>query len=489
MNPLLAASPLIIAAGLILITRQNALRAGIALLASATLIGAFDKASPLDVPLSLNALWRAFAITLPIAYILLGGVFLYWVLRAGNALEAIARMTFSVAPNPGLRILLLTYGLGVFFESATGFGVGIIVTAPLFLSLGYSPLRAGLLALLGQCAVPWGALAVGTSLGAEIADLSMRESSIYALFFSIPTILICGAAALLVAQIKQSVWQTIGQLLALASILVLAIALTSWAGAAELAGCVGGLSVILLVLIVRYTDRTKPSSNTRESKVFLVPLAVLIISLTLTRLVPFLSVGLKSVTVRSADGLLEIAPLHHPGFWLLLSALCGILIFRLPLAKILNISRQALHQWFKAVLAIAGFIASGQVMALAGMTDALTDSAAQAPQWILPLLMPVVGALGGFLTASNAGSNAIFMEFQIQLTALAGFELNYTAAAQNAAASIACMMSPGRLALVQLLIGREVAEHQLLRAIAPITLLCVFSMMIFLFLISIVFPA
>ena len=119
--------------------------------------------------------------------------FFNWVLRAGGALEAIARMTATTAPNPGLRILLLVYGLGVFFESATGFGVGIIVTAPLFLSLGYSSLRAGLLALLGQCAVPWGALAVGTSLGAQLAGLPLTVASLYALLLSIPSILLCGA--------------------------------------------------------------------------------------------------------------------------------------------------------------------------------------------------------------------------------------------------------------------------------------------------------
>jgi len=485
LNPLLAASPLILATSLIILARQSALRAGFVLLATSVIIGFLNTTTPLSLALSLDALWRALAITTPIAYILLGGVFLYSVLRAGGALDAIARMTVAAAPNPGLRILLLTYGLGVFFESATGFGVGIIVTAPLFLSLGYRPLQAGLLALLGQCAVPWGALAIGTTLGARLADLPLSSASLHALLLSVPSILICGTAALIVAQVKQSLWQSLLQLLGTATALITGIALCSLADAAELAGCVGGLAVIVLVLGLRRTNRQPAIANSHAKTLrYLTPLIVLVTSLALTRLLPALGDVLKQFTLRSPDGLLALAPLYHAGFWLLVAAGSGILTFRLSGPQLRQISRTALSQWLKAVLAVAGFIASGQIMLVAGMTEALTHSAAQAASGSLPLLMPLVGALGGFLTASNAGSNAIFMEFQLQLTALAQFDLNYTAAAQNAAASIACMMSPGRLALAQLLLGQQVREHELLRAIAPITVFCVLSMMLLLFLLT-----
>jgi lactate permease len=488
LNPLLAASPIIIATGLILIARQSALRAGIALLIMTLVIGFLATTSPLDISSCLDALWQAIAITAPIAYILLGGVFLYAVLRTGGALEAIAEMTVAAAPSPGLRILLLIYGLGIFFESATGFGVGLIVTVPLFLSLGYSPLRAGLLALLGQCAVPWGALAIGMALGAKLAELPLSSASLYALLFSLPSIILCGAAALIIAQIKQSLWHSLLQVLGFASVLSASIVLCSLAGAAELAGCAGGLSVIMLVLLLsRWTNKKpQPAAESKHpvqqrSRRFLIPLFVLILSLALTRLVPPLGEFFKQFSIHSTDNVFAIAPLYHAGFWLLFASVSGVLVFRFSGSQLLQISRSALSQWLKAVLAITGFIASGQVMAAAGMTEALTQSAAQATIGALPMLIPAVGALGGFLTASNAGSNAIFMEFQIQLTALAQFDLNYTAAAQNAAASIACMMSPGRLALAQLLLGQTVREYELLRGIMPVTLLCIASMMGLLF--------
>ena len=76
MHPFLAVLPIIIAIVLILGARQSAANAGLALLGSTVFIAGLDPASPLDLALSLQVLWRAFAITLPITYILLGGVFL-----------------------------------------------------------------------------------------------------------------------------------------------------------------------------------------------------------------------------------------------------------------------------------------------------------------------------------------------------------------------------------------------------------------------------
>lgn len=56
----------------------------------------------------------------------------------------------EAVPDPARRALILVLGLSVFFESATGFGIGIVVAAPLFVALGYRPRDAALLALAGQ---------------------------------------------------------------------------------------------------------------------------------------------------------------------------------------------------------------------------------------------------------------------------------------------------------------------------------------------------
>src|SRR3546814_10338491 len=117
-------------------------------------------------------------------------------MRTGGALGRIAGALAGAIPDPGRRVLVLVLGLSVFFESITGFGIGIIVTAPLFMALGFAPLRAAFLSLLGQCAVTWGALGIGTILGSELTGVPVERMGVLAAPMTLPLMLICGGIAL-----------------------------------------------------------------------------------------------------------------------------------------------------------------------------------------------------------------------------------------------------------------------------------------------------
>src|SRR3546814_15127026 len=95
-------------------------------------------------------------------------------------MTSVQTCALPIFPDPGRRVLVLVLGLSVFFESITGFGIGIIVTAPLFMALGFAPLRAAFLSLLGQCAVPWGALGIGTILGSELTGVPVERMGVLA---------------------------------------------------------------------------------------------------------------------------------------------------------------------------------------------------------------------------------------------------------------------------------------------------------------------
>lgn len=61
--------------------------------------------------------------------------------------------------------------LGPFFETTVGFGMGIVILIPLLLRMGLAPVSAVTFSLFSQMLVPWGALGVGTIVGAEIAGI------------------------------------------------------------------------------------------------------------------------------------------------------------------------------------------------------------------------------------------------------------------------------------------------------------------------------
>ena len=55
-----------------------------------------------------------------------------------------------------LQMLLMCFGICPPIESVSGFGIGFMVAAPIFLSLGYKPFQAVLLSFIGLLASSWG---------------------------------------------------------------------------------------------------------------------------------------------------------------------------------------------------------------------------------------------------------------------------------------------------------------------------------------------
>ncbi|UUX50607.1 L-lactate permease [Nisaea acidiphila] len=463
MPTLLASAPLVLATLAILLARQSAMRAGGIGLATAILIAALAPDFTLSAEGILTAVTDGLLTTATVAYVLLGGVTLYWVLRTGGALDRLGRAAAEAIPDPAERVLVLVLGVSVFFESATGFGVGIIVTVPLLIALGYSPVRAALMALLGQCAVPWGALAIGTVLGAELSDLSAAATAMKAVWLSLPFILLCAFAALRFAD--ESIFRP-RHILAAAFYSALLAALL-WMGSAwisvELAGCIAGLGVTLAGLALARI-RTRARAETSGLAAAALPLAVLMGALSLTRLVPEIG-GVTASVLRIEFPSFEfsLSLVHHPGFWMLCAAATGILSLRIPSSEVRILLPSALRQWLTASLSVAGFICFGHVMLHSGMTDRLAETVATSAGAAYLFAVPAIGGLGGFLTASNAGSNAIFMAFQSTVANRLALDPVAVAAAQNASGANITMASPGRIVLAASVSGLTGEENRLMR--------------------------
>ena len=458
-----AAAPLILATLAILVARQSAMRAGGLGLAVSMLIAATVPEFSLKSGGIAAAVIDGLLTTATVAYVLLGGVTLYWVLRAGGALERLGKAAADAIPNPAQRVLVLVLGVSVFFESATGFGVGIIVTVPLLIALGYPPARAALIALLGQCAVPWGALAIGTVLGADLSGLPAGETAMTAVWLSLPFILLCAFATLRFAGESLTSVSNILSAIAYSALL----AATLWASSAwisvELAGCIAGLAVTLVGLVLARI-RSKARTDGNGLLAAALPLFVLMATLSLPRLVPAVGAftsSLLRIDVPAYDFTLSI--IHHPGFWMLLAALAGILCLRIPAPEVRQLVPQALKQWSIASLSVAGFICFGHVMLHAGMTDRLAETVAAGAGAAYLFAVPAVGGLGGFLTASNAGSNALFMAFQSTVAGRLALDPIVVAAAQNAAGANITLASPGRIVLAASVSGLAGQENQLMR--------------------------
>lgn len=466
MSILLAAAPILTSVVLILALRQSALRAGAAGLAVAILVVLLAPEYRLAAEGLGWALLSGALTTLLVSYVLLGGLLLYTVLREAGALAAIAEAVAKAVPDPARRALILVLGLSVFFESATGFGIGIVVVAPLFVALGYRPRDAAFLALAGQCAVTWGALAIGTTLGAQLTGVPAERLGLLAAPLSLPLILLCGGVALWLSGGAAALRRAWPEMLGYGGLLAAALAAGSlWAGI-EIAGMIGGLVVAGAGFAVsRAVDgASRPRRLDRALARATAPFAILLLLLLATRLVPPLRDGLGGVAVLRVPELGFSLPfLYHPGFWLVLTALVSVPVLGVGGGRLAAVARGTFRQWLVATLAVAGFLCFSQVMVAAGMTLTLAEAVAEATGQGYVLLLPLVGGLGGFLTASNAGSNAMFAGFQEAMSARLDLPKDLVIAAQNAAGANTTLASPGRVVLAAAVTGLAGREGALMR--------------------------
>lgn len=466
MSLLFAVLPIAVACLLILVARKTALSASIAGVLLAAVVVLLWPSFRMTAQGWGVAVAQSSVHTLNVGYVLLGGVFLYQVMRAGEGLSAIASWVRSRLSDDLHCLLAIVYGVSVFFESATGFGVGILVSAPLLVAMGYPPLKSALIALFGQCAVPWGALAIGTVIGSELSAVSTERLGVLAIVVGLPFIVMCGAAAIKVAGLwRGRLLHSLMWLLLYVLVLCVALLVSTMLVGIELAGCVAGLLVVCFAMAIGRLQHWTPEGNFPQTPVRqLLPFVFLVVCLMLSRLIEPLGEMLKSITING------FAVVYHAGFWLIAAALVGYMMLPGARTKPLALLVDSLSQWWKAALAVACFLLLGHLMKHAGMSITLAEavSAWSGPYYLA--FAPLLGALGGFLTASNASGNALFMDFQLQAASKAGIAHDLMASVQNAAGSNATLASPGRVIFAASMVGSADAESDLLRRVLPVAI-------------------
>ena len=386
-------------------------------------------------------------------YVLVGGLLLYNVLFAGGAVEEISRFLGRLEPEREALALLIVLGAAPFFESVTGFGVAVVISAPILLSAGFTPLKAAVLASWGQLTVPWGALGVGTLIGADLAGFTFGELSDASALLSVPLFLIYGVAAAMLAGgwtgVKRRGFEAAYVSLAAG----MGILLNSLYLVPELSGAVGSLLAVGIFL-ARRVGRLRGLSVPGRA---LAPYGLLLALLAVEN-------GVGPVR-NTLDGLGPV--FAGPGLWLVVSAGFAALLLKLDGKDAASATGKTIDQWLPVAGAILAFILAGQVMAASGAAGLLASGVAGASGEAYPAFAPLVGALGGGLTGSNSGSNALFMSFQIEAAASSGSPELALAALQNVAGSQANLLSPQRLALAATATGLLGREAQIARAISP----------------------
>lgn len=426
-------------------------------------------------------------------------------------LEHIGRLFAAILPRRSETLLLLAWLFPSFLQGVAGFGTPIAVCAPLLLAAGWGPVRAVVLPLIGyHWSVTFGSMGSSFYMAAFTAGLDGAAQSRLALYASTVLAVQCLVAGALVLWLdgrlqglregaRMLLWVGVPMAVTLVGVAAAVPAVASLA-----AGAVGFAAVAVLSVVERRSSpatvgagdgagRATPAEEDAPLRsapvmapygfllltalpVFLVPSSRAWVSKRLVVAPDFPATETGAGWVNAAvEGYTPFALLGHPGFYVALACLLGYLTYRamgLWPGGDAGVVREWLMGLPRSSVPILLLAALATVMADSGMVSVLARGAADVAGSAFPLLAPVVGGLGSFMSGSTTTSNALFASLQGDVAGLLSADPAVLLAAQTAGGNVGNALAP-----VVILVGLSTVEEPglvgevLRRCVAPATVL------------------
>jgi lactate permease len=197
------------------------------------------------------------------------------------------------------------------------------------------------------------------------------------------------------------------------------------------------------------------------------------VAITATRTVPTLTTLLQSIvldwklTDRFAG---SVMPLYHPGTMLMLALAATATASRERRRVILPSLIHAAQRLPMVGVALVSVLLVSRILVHSGMIDVLAQTAASIFGSAWPLAIPLVAALGSFITGSATASNILFGGFQ--LTAAEATQLPPLSAlvGQGFGAAIGNIIAPHNIVAGAATVGLIGREGRVLKKTFPLCL-------------------
>src|SRR5215469_11369572 len=484
MAALVAIAPLALIIFLMAVLRWSAASAGLVGLV-ATVIGAigfFGFGTSIHVEQGIAGVLigtgaeAAFS-TVDILWIILPALSLYELQRRSGAIDAIRTGLMGLSSDKTLLAVIIACFFAPFMEGAAGFGTPIALAAPVLVSLGFTPVVAVALPLIGHVAgTSFGAL--GTPIFAQTDVSGISGNSI-----APPTALLHASLAPLLVlsivfiagtgrfQAKYAAWAIV----AAVCFLLPYLALATWVGPElpTIGGALAGGLVFAFVLRRMHAQHAEPL-DARSLAIAGLPYVVLVGLILVTRLVPQIRDALRQVVFEWAlpgpfGGRVE--PLYHPGTMLLAGFLFGGLLQGRNLTELAGAVAAGVRRLVPVAIALFAMLAIARLMVHSGMIEALAAAATRTGR-VWPLLAPSVGALVAFITGSTTASNILLTDLQVAAATELGLPQLALIAAQGFGAAIGNSVALHNIITGAATVGLQGREGEILRKTGPVCLIC-----------------
>ena len=445
----------------------------------------------------------------PIAWIILGAVFLYKVSVRTGQFDIIRASILSVTADQRLQMLMVGFAFGAFLEGAAGFGAPVAITAALLVGLGFKPLYAAGLCLIANTApVAFGAMGIPIIVAGQVTGLDAFEIgqmagrqlpflTLVVLFWIMaimdgwrgiretwPAVLVSGGAFALAQYLTSNfLGPELPDITAsLASLVCLTLFLRRWQPRRifrfEDAGDAGAATPVVEV------PRYSVGRIIRAWSPFLILTALV----TLWSIKPFkalfaaggpLQHWVLKLPVPGLDGQVSKMPpivdaptaydavykfdwFSATGTSILLAALIAIVVLRMPARAALSTFGETVRELRTPIYSIGMVLAFAFIANYSGLSATLALALAHTGD-AFTFFSPFLGWLGVFLTGSDTSSNALFSALQATTAQQIGVSDVLLVAANTTGGVTGKMISPQSIAIACAAVGLAGREADLFR--------------------------
>ncbi|WP_313214422.1 L-lactate permease [Stenotrophomonas acidaminiphila] len=445
----------------------------------------------------------------PIAWIILGAVFLYKVSVRTGQFDIIRASILSVTADQRLQMLMVGFAFGAFLEGAAGFGAPVAITAALLVGLGFKPLYAAGLCLIANTApVAFGAMGIPIIVAGQVTGLDAFEIgqmagrqlpflTLVVLFWIMaimdgwrgiretwPAVLVAGGAFALAQYLTSNfLGPELPDITAsLASLVCLTLFLRRWQPRRifrfEDAGDAGAATQVVEV------PRYSVGRIIRAWSPFLILTALV----TLWSIKPFkalfaaggpLQHWVLKLPVPGLDGQVSKMPpivdaptaydavykfdwFSATGTSILLAALIAIVVLRMPARAALSTFGETVRELRTPIYSIGMVLAFAFIANYSGLSATLALALAHTGD-AFTFFSPFLGWLGVFLTGSDTSSNALFSALQATTAQQIGVSDVLLVAANTTGGVTGKMISPQSIAIACAAVGLAGREADLFR--------------------------
>lgn len=167
----IAAIPIIFFFLALTFLRMKGYLAGTMTVILAFLIAVFVYGMPVGPAVS-AAIYGFFYGLWPIAWIIVGAVFLYKISVVTGDFNIVRHSILGITEDQRLQLILVGFAFGAFLEGAAGFGAPVAITAALLAGLGFRPLYAAGLCLIANTApVAFGAMGIPVIVAGQVSNI------------------------------------------------------------------------------------------------------------------------------------------------------------------------------------------------------------------------------------------------------------------------------------------------------------------------------